>query len=104
MNYRLRNILAICIGVLPAGLIMLWYRLTHSESFALTDMLVYPMVVGIGNILLILALNKYLPGQKASSLSPGKGKWYFDIIAGLANNPLLLAIWLGPVAWIELEL
>lgn len=142
MNERIRNILAICIGILPINSIMLWYRLTHTEAFTLNDMLVYPLVVGCGNILLILALNKYLLRQKISVFNPGKGNGYSDIAAGLAltalyfllmfleratfmrflpqgpppsqeiidlmtglaNNPLLLILWMGPVVWIGVAL
>lgn len=138
MKQKLNNILAICIGILPFNIIMVWYRLTHAEGFTTFDMLVYPLIFGGGILLLILALNKYLLKQKISDFNPGKGKWYWDIIVGLgltaiyfmlmfieqatitrllpqgrppsqevinlmiglANNPLLLAIWLGPVVWI----
>jgi membrane protease YdiL (CAAX protease family) len=105
-------------------------------------MLVYPLIFGSGNILLILALNKYLLKEKITDFNSGKGKWYWDIpvglvlaaiyfllmfaeratiarllpqgrppsqevinmMIGLANNPILLAIWLGPVVWIGVAL
>jgi len=142
MISKLRYLLAICIGVLPAGGILLWYRLTQTANFTVSDMLVYPLVVGTGNILLILALNKYLLRQKVGAFSTGKGKWYLDILSGLvltgisflliyveratflrflsqgkppsreiidlmtglAKNPLLLMLWLGPVVWIGVAL
>ena len=138
MKKSLRNILAICIGIIPFNVIMVWYRLTHSEGFTLYDMLVYPLLFGGGIILLILALNKYLLKQEIKVFNPAEGKWYWDILigfgltaiyfmlvfveqatisrilpqreppsqevielmTGLANNPLLLALWLGPVVWI----
>lgn len=138
MKQKLNNILAICIGILPFNIIMIWYRLTHAEGFTTSDMLVYPLMFGGGIILLILALNKFLLKKEISDFNPGKGKWHWDIIIGLgltaiyfilmfieqvtitrllpqgrppsqevidlmislANNPLLLAIWLGPVVWI----
>jgi len=138
MKQKLNNVLAICIGILPFNIIMIWYRLTHPEGFTTSDMLVYPLLFGGAIILLILVLNKYLLKKENSDFNPGKGKWYWDIIIGLgltaiyfilmfleqatitrvlpqgrppsqevinlmislANNPLLLAIWLGPVVWI----
>ena len=138
MSYKIRNILAICIGILPLNFIMIWYRLTQTKTFATSDMLVYPLLFGGGNILLILALNKYLLSRKLRDFNSGNGNWYKDIFAGfiltiicflllfieralftrllpqsqppsqeiinmmidLARNPILLAIWLGPVAWI----
>ena len=142
MSKRIKNVLAICIVILPVNGVMLWYRLIHAEAFTLNDMLVYPLVVGCGNILLILALNKYLLRQKSDIFNPGKGRWYWDmdaglaltalyfllifleratfmrflpqgpppsqeiidLMTGLANNPLLLILWLGPVVWIGVAL
>lgn len=142
MNDRLRIILAILIGVVPVNLFMIWYRLSHDEAFTLSDMLVYPLVVGGANILLIVSLNKYLLKQSLKEFNTGRGTWYWDILSGLAltavcfmlmflerllvsgilpqgpppsrevlnlmtglaQNPLLLAVWLGPVVWIGVAL
>jgi hypothetical protein len=142
MKQKMHNILAICTGILPVYAILIWYRLTHEEVFTITDMLIYPIIIGGGNIIAMLALNKYLLKEKVTDFSPGKGKWYWDIPVGLslaaiyflmvfieqatiapllprgkppsqevmtmmialAKNPLLLAIWLGPVVWIGVAL
>lgn len=138
MKQNFKNILAICIGILPLNIGMIWYRLTGSDEFTISDMLIYPLLIGGGSILLILALNKYLLKQRLSYFNIGKGKWQLDILIGLGltiiyfllvlveratilrilpqgnppsrevidlmisltNNPLLLALWLGPVVWI----
>ncbi len=138
MSTKLKYILAICIGILPLNIMMIWYRLTSGDAFTTSDMLIYPLLFGGGDILLILALNKYLLKQKLTAFNPGKGKWYWDILIGLAltaiyfllmfieqvtaakllpqgkppsqeiinmmiglaRNPVLLVIWLGPVVWI----
>jgi membrane protease YdiL (CAAX protease family) len=138
MNTAFRNILAICIGILPLNAFMIWYRLTQTEIFTTSDMLLYPLLLGGGNILLILALNKYLLKESFKSFNSGTQPWYRDILSGtmlalicfmlmfaeratlsgilsqgkppsqevlnlmfdLTGNPLLLAIWLGPVVWI----
>ena len=143
MNNTLRNILAISIAILPINIIMIWYRLTQTENFSTTDMIVYPLLFGGGISILIWLLNKYL--VKASfkdTFNSGKGIWYWDILAGfgltavyfamfyleratlyrwiphhnrpntelidtmvdLANNPLLLFVWFGPVSWIGIAL
>jgi membrane protease YdiL (CAAX protease family) len=142
LKLKIYNIIAICIGIFPLYAIMIWYRLTHEEAFTISDMLLYPIILGGGNILLILALNKYFIKEKINDFNPGKGKWYLDItiglvltaiyfllmiveqatitrilpqgrppsqevinlMTGLANNPVLLAIWLGPVVWIGVAL
>ena len=61
---------------------MIWYRLTQTEAFTTSDMLVYPLAIGGGNILLILALNKYLLNKKMSDFNSGKSHWYKDIFTG----------------------
>lgn len=142
MNNKLKNTLAIFIGILPINIIMIWYRLTHTEGFTTIDMLVYPILFGGVNIILILSLNKYLLRAKLNDFNKGKGKWYWDILIGLlltiiyfllmiieqrtiskilpqgqpppkevinlmidlAHNPVLLAIWIGPVVWIGVAL
>ena len=143
MNKALRNILAICIGILPINIIMIWYRLTQTENFTTTDMTVYPLLFGGGSIILILVLNKYLIKDTfKETFNSGKGTWYWDILIGigltalyfamffieratlyqwipnrnppntelidvmvdLANNPLLMVIWFGPVLWIGIAL
>ncbi len=138
MKDRVKYLLAICIGVLPVNIALIWYRVTQEAAFTIGDMLVYPLIFGGGTILLILALNKYLLKQGVRTFNPGGGNRFQDIItgmiltaiyllllyaeratisrwlspgrppaqeiinlmSGLANNPLYLAIWLGPVVWI----
>lgn len=142
MKYKLKNIIAIGIGILPVNILMIWYRLTHSEIFSTHEMLLYPVLFGGLNILLILALNKYLLKNRLSSFNAGNRSLKWDILSGLilaavyfalmflersflgpvlpsvkppspevinlmtdlARNPLLLAIWLGPVVWIGVAL
>jgi len=143
MNKTLRNILAISIAILPINLIMIWYRLTQTENFSTTDMIIYPLLFGCGSIILILLLNKYLVKESLkATFNSGKGTWYWDILIGfgltaiyfamsfveratliqwlprnnppntelinviidLAHNPLLMAIWFGPVLWIGIAL
>lgn len=138
MKQNFKNILAICIGILPLNIAMIWYRLTSSEELTISDMLIYPLLIGGGSILLILALNKYLLKQRLIDFNIGKGIWHLDILIGLGltiiyfllvfveratilrilpqgdppsrevidlmigltSNPILLALWLGPVVWI----
>ncbi len=138
MSKTIKNILAICIGILPIYIIMIWYRLTHTDSFSSFEMLAYPLIFGGFSIILILILNKYLLRNGIRAFIPERGKFIMDIVFGitlaaicflllfieqlvfsrvlthgkppsqevikmmttLAHNPLLLAVWLGPVVWI----
>jgi membrane protease YdiL (CAAX protease family) len=86
------NILAICIGILPINILMIWYRLTQTEGFTTTDMMIYPLLFGGGSILLILLLNKYLLKDSFKvTFNSGKGKWYSDTIAGLVLTVIYFA-------------
>ncbi|UCF64762.1 MAG: CPBP family intramembrane metalloprotease [bacterium] len=88
MTDKIKYIIAICIGILPINIFMIWYRLTHTEGFTTFEMLVYPLLFGGGNILLILALNKYLLNKNLRDFNLGKGKWYQDIMVGLILTTL----------------
>ena len=122
---------------------MIWYRLTQTENFSTTDMIVYPMLFGGGLCIVIWLLNKYLLKDSfKETFNSGNGTWYWDILIGigltaiyfamffleratlyqwipnhnppntelidtmadLANDPLLLIIWFGPVLWIGIAL
>jgi len=138
MKPKLKNIIAISVGILPIKIIMIWYRLNQTDAFTTSDMLFYPLTIGVGNILLILGLNKYFLKKTIKDFNFGDGKWFKDIFYGLlltiiiflnlfifksilqqgqpaskeiinmlidlVNNPILLAIWLGPVVWIGVAL
>jgi len=143
MSKSLRNIIAICIAILPINIIMIWYRLTQTESFSTSDMMVYPLLFGGSSIILILLLNKYLLKDSfKETFNSGVSTWYLDILVGiglsaiyfvmffierstlyqwipndqpqntelidtmidLANDPILMILWFGPVLWIGVAL
>ncbi|RDY61710.1 CPBP family intramembrane glutamic endopeptidase [Flagellimonas nanhaiensis] len=84
MSKTFRNILAVFIAILPINLIMIWYRLTQTENFSTSDMIVYPLVFGGGSCILILLLNKYLVRNSfKETFNSGKGTWYQDVLIGL---------------------
>ncbi len=84
MNKTLRNIIAISIAILPINIIMIWYRLTQTDNFSTTDMILYPLLFGGGLIIVILLLNKFLiKDSNNETFNSGKGTWYMDILAGL---------------------
>jgi len=89
----MRNILAICIAILPINLIMIWYRLTQTENFSTSDMLVYPLLFGGGSIILILILNKYLIKDSfTSTFNSGEGTWVKDSLVGLGLTGIYFAM------------
>ncbi len=80
MSKTFKNLLAISIAILPVNGIMIWYRLTQTENFSTSDMIVYPLLFGGGISLLILLLNKYLIKDSfQETFNSGKGNWYGDI-------------------------
>ena len=93
MNKTIRNILAISIAILPINFIMIWYRLTQTESFSTTDMTVYPLLFGGGTIILILLLNKFLLKDTfKTTFNSGKGMWYWDVLIGLGLTVIFFAM------------
>lgn len=92
MNRTFRNLVAICIGVLPVHFGMIYYRLTQDTALTTNDMVLYPLLIGGGSALLIFLLNKYLLKQPLSIFNPGKGNWWQDIIAGLVLTGLMFIL------------
>ena len=93
MNKTFRNILAISIAILPINIIMIWYRLTQTENFSTTDMIVYPLIFGGGISILILFLNKYLIKDTfKETFNSGKGTWYWDALTGFGLTVIYFAM------------
>jgi len=82
-RHRYVNLLALCIGVIPVQVVAIWYRLSKGDAISIEDMLLFPLLFGGGNIILILFLNKFLLNEPLNTFSKGKGTWYRDIIAGI---------------------
>ena len=134
----LTQILAVIAGYLPLYLFALWSHLSE-KIITLKELFLYPLLLGGGNVILVLVLYKYICGEPLSSfhLKPGKritdiivgillgflslgimtlqtviqsnilpstssppAPEFITLINGIANNPLLAVIWLGPVVWI----
>ena len=84
MSKIIRNVLAICIAILPINIIMIWYRLTQTENFSTSDMMVYPLICGGGSIILILLLNKFLIKDTfKETFNSGDSTWYWDVLVGI---------------------
>jgi len=84
MNKTLNNILAISIAIIPINVIMIWYRLTQTENFSTSDMILYPLIFGGGISITILLLNKYLIKDSfRETFNSGRGAWSKDILIGL---------------------
>lgn len=135
---QLTQIIVVLVGYVPLYLFALWSHLSE-RVITLRELFLYPLLLGGGNVLLILLLYKYVCGERLASLHLKPGRWYTDLAVGIllsllsfgvqmlqtvfqsslfpsssgpaapelitlfngiANNPLLLAVWLGPVVWI----
>lgn len=132
------QILAVAVAYLPVYSFALWSHLSH-QTITLRELFLYPLLLGGGDVVLVLLIYRFVCGEPVASLNLKPGKWYTDILAGvvlaafflgllvlqqviqshwfphtagppprelitlfkgIVNNPLLLAIWLGPVAWL----
>lgn len=116
----------------------LWTHLSH-QTITLRELFLYPLLIGGGDVVLVLLTYRFVCGERIATLNLKNGKWYTDVLAGIVlaglflglfaaqqvirstwfpraggpppqelvtlfrgivNNPLLLAVWLGPVAWL----
>jgi membrane protease YdiL (CAAX protease family) len=133
----LRNIIVVIVGIVPFYVYLLWTQMTRGEQYTLSDMLVYPLVIGGSMIIMLLVLYSRYCRKPLRLLNRREGKWWKDILTGiilavfmlvlfffqqktinplfpqkppphaiielltgLVRNPVLLAVWLGPVVWI----
>ncbi len=134
---RARNLIAVTIGIVPIYVYVIWSHISRGGLYTLNELLGYPIAVGGGWILVLMALYRLYCGKPIGGLNRHPGIWWKDIligialaagslallwlqqltvnplfpqqapspdilrlISGISRDPLLLAIWLGPVVWI----
>jgi len=84
LSVRQKNWIAILITVLPLNLWMIIYRIVQTKPFTLSDMLIYPLLVGIPSILFIYSINKYfLKYSFKETFNPGHGSKRKDMLFAL---------------------
>lgn len=79
-----RQLAAVAVGVLPVLALGIWMHLTRTDSYSLTQMLVYPLVFGGLDLLLIIALLNWLCRERLGNLNLLDGSAARDIGHGLA--------------------
>ena len=132
------QVLAVVAVCAPIYVFVLWTHLSQ-QTITLRELFLYPLLLGGGNVVLILLIYRFICGERIASLNLKTGRWFTDVLVGIllaavflgllvvqqvmqsrwlprragpppqelmtlfqgiVNNPLLLAIWLGPVAWL----
>lgn len=132
------QVATVAVVYLPLYLFALATQLS-GRAIGLSELLLFPLLMGGGAIAVMLALFKFVCGEEMACLNLRAGRWLSDIAAGmmlgvillllfavqqslaarwfpqpsaplsqqqltlftgLARNPLLVAVWLGPVVWI----
>jgi membrane protease YdiL (CAAX protease family) len=72
--------LVILIALLPMNVIMIYYRLSQTKAFTLSDMIIYPLLFGVPLTIIILVLNKYfLKYNFKTTFNSGKSSWTLDL-------------------------
>jgi hypothetical protein len=60
---------------------MILYRLFQTKAFTLSDMLVFPLLIGVPSIIFILVVNKYfLQYSFKQTFNEGDGAWEIDFL------------------------
>ena len=132
-----RNVLTVLLGLGPMYILVIGSHILRGGAYTLTELLLYPIIMGSATIVWIAFLYKTLAGKDWPRINRKSGRWARDVIAGVAlgaglflllliervtiyrwlpgppgnptiltlirglvRDPLLLAIWLGPVVWI----
>lgn len=137
-RHPLTQVLAVVVAYVPVYGFALWSHLSH-QTITLRELFLYPLLLGGGEVVLVLLVYRFVCGEPVSNLNLKPGKWQADVLAGvvlaalflglfvlqqfiqstwfphtagpppkelvtlfsgIAHNPLLLAVWLGPVAWL----
>jgi len=135
---RLTQVLAVAATLAPLYGFALWTHL-NPAPLSLRQLFLYPLLLGGGDVVLILFAYRYVCGQPLARLNRKEGAWWSDLgsgvflaalflallfaqrwaemqrgpgssdppsqalvtlFEGIAQDPVLLAVWLGPVVWI----
>jgi hypothetical protein len=135
-RHPITQILTVVVVYVPLYVFALWSHLSQ-QTTTLRELFLYPLLLGGGNVVLVLLIYRFICGERIASLNLKPGKWFTDVLAGIllavvflglivlqqaiqsrwlprtagplaeelitlfsgiVNNPLLLAIWLGPAA------
>jgi membrane protease YdiL (CAAX protease family) len=79
----LKSIVALLVIVfIPFGL-MLWYRVHQSSGFASNELIIYPLLFGVGSIIVLYLIKKHFLKEKLSDFNSGEGSFGKDIRWGL---------------------
>jgi membrane protease YdiL (CAAX protease family) len=88
----LRNILVVIIGIVPIYTYLLWSYYTRGEEYTISDMLLYPLVIGGVWIIMLLVLYRYYSGKRLALLNRRVGVWWKDIVMGIVLSAGLLVL------------
>jgi len=132
------QILAVVAVLGPLYAFGMWSHLA-GPPLTLRQLFLYPMILGGGDVVLVLLAYRYVCGRPLRALNRSTGAWWTDalmgvalgvfllallgvqrwaqlrwsagssgpppqelltLFQGVAGDPVLLAVWLGPVVWI----
>jgi membrane protease YdiL (CAAX protease family) len=88
----LRNVLTVIIGIVPIYAYLMWSHITRGGIYTLSEMLFYPIVIGSGWSIVLLLLYRYMCKKRVSQLNRMPGKWWKDILMGIALGAGLLIL------------
>lgn len=83
-----RNLIAIVLGILPVNIGMIYYRSVQTTQFTLSDLIIYPLTIGVLVVVIILILNKYL---LRSTFTKTFNSSEFNIYKGIIVTVALIA-------------
>jgi membrane protease YdiL (CAAX protease family) len=87
---RLTQVVAVVLATLPVYAFAIYSHLTREQPYSINDMIFYPLVFGGGSLLLILALLRFVCGEKVTALNLKAGVWWRDLLSGLLLAVILV--------------
>ncbi len=76
------QVLAVIVVYVPLYVFALWTSLSE-RTVTLKELFLYPLLLGGGDVVLILLTFKFVCGERLANIQLKPGKWYTDIAAGV---------------------
>ena len=89
------QLLAVAIGVLPVHTFAIVSHLVKDDAYSIREMMLYPLIVGGGSIVLLLALLRFTCREPLSALNPGKGRWWTDVLVAVPLTVVYFLVGFG---------
>ena len=86
------QVLALLLGVAPVYAMTILSHLSRDQPYSLNEIFFYSTVVGSIGIVVLFLLLRFLCGERIGDLSMKQGRWWLDVLVGIALAALTLGV------------